>query len=353
MGQEVAAKATAGVAAPMTRAELIKTLGNSLYVGAKPESIGMVLDYCAAAGLDPMMKPVHIVPMNVKKPGTNTYEWRDVIMPGIDLYRLKASRSNVYLGKSEPEFGPDVEMTLDGVKITVPSWCKVTVQRRIGDHVANFTATERWTENYATAGKDTAKPNTMWAKRPYGQLAKCAEAQALRMAFPDLVGGEQTAEEMAGKVIEGSVIPEVTQAAPKPALEQRRSAALDTFAGTRREPEKVNRDPAERQREERQADPSDFPGDAAKAPQADLAEVSDAIGLPAMPDEAASDLASGKWARAWRWIQEALPGELPEVQQALVEEHNGLLRTVAAYSARYRQAVVELEKKHGLAINLG
>ena len=37
-------------------------LKNSLYTGARDESIKMVLDYCKAAKLDPMQKPVHIVP---------------------------------------------------------------------------------------------------------------------------------------------------------------------------------------------------------------------------------------------------------------------------------------------------
>jgi hypothetical protein len=39
----------------------------------------------------------------------------------------------------------------------------------------------------------------MWEKRPYGQLAKCAEAQALRKAFPEILGGMVTSEEMEGK----------------------------------------------------------------------------------------------------------------------------------------------------------
>jgi hypothetical protein len=42
----------------------------------------------------------------------------------------------------------------------------------------------------------------MWAKRPKGQLAKCTEAQALRMAFPDAVGAAPTAEEMDGRFVE-------------------------------------------------------------------------------------------------------------------------------------------------------
>ena len=49
--------------------------------------------------------------------------------------------------------------------------------------------------------KDTRKqvPNATWKKRPKGMLMKCAEAQSLRMAFPDELGGEMTADEMAGQ----------------------------------------------------------------------------------------------------------------------------------------------------------
>lgn len=179
--------------------ELVKTLQNSLYFGAKEESVRMVLSYCQASGLDPMQKPVHIVPMYDKA----SNGMRDVIMPGVGLYRTTAARTGEMAGVSEPEFGEDVTENLGGTQITYPKWCKVTVSRLLKNgQVVNFTSKELWKENYATAGKSNPlAPNAMWSKRPYAQLAKCAEAQALRKAFPE-VGAAPTADEMEGKAID-------------------------------------------------------------------------------------------------------------------------------------------------------
>ena len=58
-------------------------LKNSIYPGAKDESVMMALDYCRARQLDPLLKPVHLVPMSVKDSRTGKSEWRDVVMPGI------------------------------------------------------------------------------------------------------------------------------------------------------------------------------------------------------------------------------------------------------------------------------
>jgi phage recombination protein Bet len=171
--------------------EIIPVLQSSLYPGAKPESIKLVLGYCRAAGLDPMQKPVHIVPMNVKKAGSsNDYEWRDVVMPGIGLYRTQAARTGELAGIDEPVFGPMIQKF--GVEF--PEFCKVTVYRTIGGQRVPFTACEFWVENYATKKRDTVEPNAMWTRRPRGQIAKCAEAQALRKAFPEL-GSQPPADE--------------------------------------------------------------------------------------------------------------------------------------------------------------
>lgn len=181
----------------LPQVDLIHTLQNSVYPGAKRESVELVIGYCRAQRLDPLQKPVHIVPMWDK----NLKSMRDVIMPGIGLYRVQSSRTGEHAGTSEPVFGPMVARKWGDFKLDFPEWCKVTVSRVLGGHVYDFTAIEYWEENYATAGKDTTTPNAMWKKRPRGQLAKCAEAQALRKAFPEL-GAAPTAEEMEGKTFD-------------------------------------------------------------------------------------------------------------------------------------------------------
>jgi len=192
-------------------------LKSTIYPGAKDTSIMLAVDYCRARKLDPMLKPVHLVPMqvSVKHEGRqDTKEWRDVPMPGIGLYRIQAARSGDYAGADEPEFGPEVTRDFTGydnktVTCSFPQWCKFTVRKLIGDRVVEFSAKEYWLENYASLARDKDAPNAMWAKRPYAQLAKCAEAQALRRAWPE-IGSEPTAEEMAGKTLDADEIRDVT-----------------------------------------------------------------------------------------------------------------------------------------------
>jgi phage recombination protein Bet len=199
----------------MNEDELIEVLQSSLYPGAMVGSVKLVINYCKAAGLDPMQKPVHIVPMWDSK----AKQMRDVVMPGIGLYRTQAARSGEYAGVSEPEFGEDITEEVGGVKITFPKWCKATVRRLLPNGtVVDFTAKELWKENYATAGKDSSAPNAMWKRRPYAQLAKCAEAQALRKAFPEF-GAQPTADEMEGREIDMGAAEVVGGTTNKPAAQ--------------------------------------------------------------------------------------------------------------------------------------
>lgn len=203
---------------PEEEGRLIEVLGNSLYPGASPDSIRLVLAWCRVTGRDPMRRPVHLVPMSVKV-SKDKYEWRDVIMPGIGTYRTDASRTGQYAGKTEPEFGPTITETIGNAEVSYPQWCRVTVKRLVDGRVCDFTAKELWIENYATAGRNDVTPNTMWRKRAYGQLAKCAEAQALRMGFPEETGNTNTAEEMEGKTFDGVTI-DAKPEAPQKAIQQ-------------------------------------------------------------------------------------------------------------------------------------
>lgn len=183
----------------IAEAALVEVLSSSLYPGAAHNSVVMVLAYCKAAQLDPMLKPVHIVPIWQKGKGTDRGGMVDVVMPGIGLYRIQAARTGQYAGMTEPEYGPTITATMAGVEVSYPEWCRVTVKRQMASgQIAEFTANERWLENYATASKDSAAPNAMWKRRAFAQLAKCAEAQALRKAFPE-VGSMPTSDEMEGK----------------------------------------------------------------------------------------------------------------------------------------------------------
>jgi phage recombination protein Bet len=192
-------------------------LCSTIYPGAKSESILMAIDYCVARKLDIMLKPVHIVPMQVKNAQTGDKDWRDVPMPGIGLYRIQADRSGNYAGADEPEFGPTITLeAIDAynatktVSVSYPEWCKYTVYKFVNNVRVSFTAKEYWLENYAVQKAGSQAPNAMWKKRPFAQLGKCAEAQALRKAWPE-IGSEPTAEEMEGKsliVSEKDVTPE-------------------------------------------------------------------------------------------------------------------------------------------------
>ena len=92
---------------------------NSLYPGASVESIKLVLSYCKARDLDPMKKPVHIVPLRYKD-GDGKWKTKDVIMPGIYEFRTTAQKTGQYLGQDEPEFGPEISY----LNVTAPEWAK-------------------------------------------------------------------------------------------------------------------------------------------------------------------------------------------------------------------------------------
>lgn len=176
-----------------------RTLMNSLFPGARSESVFMVIDYCRSRKLDPMKKPCHIVPMKVKDAKTGEYEWRDVVMPGIYEYRTTAMRTGNYLGHSKPEYGPTIEV----FGVSAPEWCAMTMYRRAANgEKIEFPVCVYFRESCNTKFDKEKKEhiaNDRWSKAPIQMLTKVTEAAGLREAFPDEFGGEATAEEMEGR----------------------------------------------------------------------------------------------------------------------------------------------------------
>lgn len=194
------------------------------------EAVELALSYCRARKLDPFKRPVHIVPVwDTKRNG-----YVETIWPGIGELRTTASRTGQWAGVDDAEFGPEISRTFKGVvkkgtepiekTVVFPEWCQVTVYKIIqGQRVPWKGPRVRWLETYASMGRSDV-PNEMWESRPYGQLEKCAEAAALRRAFPEEVGNEYIPEE-AGRsrmvAIETPAIIEAPTASRSEALLQR------------------------------------------------------------------------------------------------------------------------------------
>jgi phage recombination protein Bet len=173
-----------------------RALVEAIFPGAKsPDSVILALSYCKARGLDPFRRVVHIVPIWDK--ARQCYV--ETVWPGIAELRSTAFRTGEYAGREETRFGDAVSRDWqdgrDTLTLEFPAWAQVTVFRYVrGCREAFAGPRVHWLETFAST--KSGAPNAMWRKRPYGQLDKCAEAAALRVAFPEEVGGELTVEEI-------------------------------------------------------------------------------------------------------------------------------------------------------------
>jgi len=150
------------------------------------------LHLCQRTGLDPFSRQIYLIGRWDKR------QQRKVFTPqtGIDGYRVVANRaiaqSGGTIGYEDTLWcGKDGRWRDVWLSDEPPAAAKVTVLR----DGQRFPAVAGYRE-YVQTGRE-GNPVGMWAKMPAGQLAKCASALALRMAFPHDLAGVYTAEEMA------------------------------------------------------------------------------------------------------------------------------------------------------------
>lgn len=164
----------------------IDILKNSICKGVSNEEFEVFLMACKKTQLDPFMRQIYAVKRKSKKPdGT----WGDTmtIQTGIDGYRLIAERTEKYAPGPEPTYIQDE----NGQLVSATSYIK----KQTRDGTWHTVSASAYMDEYCQKTRDGA-PMGMWSNMPRTMLAKCAEAQALRKAFPSEMCGVYTKEEM-------------------------------------------------------------------------------------------------------------------------------------------------------------
>ena len=162
--------------------EQVDLIKQTVAKGSTDAELQLFLYTAQRTGLDPLTRQIHAIKRWDSSAGKETM----AIQTGIDGYRLVAGRTGSHMGTSDVEY--------DREDVEHPTWAKVTVYRQVNGQVCEFPATARWKE-YAAYKKD-GNPMALWKKMPYLMLGKCAEALAIRKAFPQELAGIYTFEEM-------------------------------------------------------------------------------------------------------------------------------------------------------------
>lgn len=160
------------------------------------KDLAFYVNSCKNNGQDPLKKDVYCIIRKTKV----GYDWvyKPSIQSSIDWFRKVAEKTGKYAGQTKPEY----EMKGDQIIS-----CSIGVKKLIGNIVSETWATAYFdeyaqtTSSYDKQGNQTGKKlNSQWEKMPKMMISKCAEALALRKAFPDELANIYTEEE--GNIIE-------------------------------------------------------------------------------------------------------------------------------------------------------
>lgn len=210
----------------------VQLIKDQIMPKATDDELMLFIQVASHRGLDPFMKHIYAVSRRAKnEDGQWVDKWSYQV--SIDGLRLIAQRSGRYRGQTEPQWcGDDGKWVDVWLKNEPPAAARIGVWIEGNPQPLMSVALYR---NYVQTTKE-GNPTKFWKDMPELMLSKCAEALALRKAFPEDAGGLYTSDEMgqaasdrpyidADGVIEGTARP--AKPAPRASAKVQELTPLD------------------------------------------------------------------------------------------------------------------------------
>lgn len=181
-------------------AEQVEVVRKVLCPSATDEELHLFLGVCKRTQLDPFTNQIWFVKRRQKITDSFGNErWDEVARPmtGIDGYRVIAQRTGEYEGQTAPQWFRREDGKWHDVWVynEFPAAARVAVYRRgFREPMVGIAHWDEYVPTYTKNGEPHVAPK--WEQSPASQLAKCAEAHALRRAFPNDLSGLYTDTEM-------------------------------------------------------------------------------------------------------------------------------------------------------------